>query len=76
MAAVGSGIRSCFNRRMGKQVMGSNIYVWDDVYHPLQLGAPFDGEGIPRQKVFLVDRGVPTNLVYSRAAAKAASVPA
>ncbi len=64
--------RSCFNRRMGKQVMGRNISVWDDVYHPLQLGAPFDGEGIPRQKVLLVDRGVPKNLVYSRAAAKAA----
>ncbi len=64
--------RSCFNRRMGKQVMGSNISVWDDVYHPLQLGAPFDGEGVPRQKILLVDRGVPENLVYSRAAAKAA----
>jgi predicted Zn-dependent protease len=64
--------RSCFNRRIGKQVMGTNISVWDDVYHPLQLGAPFDGEGVPRQKVLLVDRGVPANLVYSRAAAKAA----
>jgi len=64
--------RSCFNRRMGKQVMGSNITIWDDVAHPLQSGAPFDGEGIPRQKVLLVDRGVPRNLVYSRAAAKEA----
>src|SRR6202007_1592484 len=40
-------------------------------YHPLQQGAPFDGEGLPRQRVQLVDRGVPKNLVYSRAAAKA-----
>jgi PmbA protein len=64
--------RSCFNRRMGKQVMGSNISIWDDAGHPLQLGAPFDGEGVPRQKVLLVDRGIPKNLVYSRAAAKAA----
>jgi predicted Zn-dependent protease len=31
---------------------------------------PYDGEGLPRQKVRLVDRGVPTNLVYSRATAK------
>ena len=62
--------RSCFNKRMGKQVMGENITLHDDVFHPLQSGAPFDGEGIPRQKVLLVDKGVPSNLVYSRATAK------
>ena len=38
--------------------------------HPLQLGAPFDGEGLARQRVKLVDGGVPKNLVYSRATAK------
>lgn len=64
--------RSCLNDRMGKQLFGKNISISDDVYHPLQQGAPFDGEGIPRQKVLLVDRGVPKNLVYSRASAKAA----
>ena len=64
--------RSCFNERIGKQVFGKNISIVDDVYHPLQLGAPFDGEGMPRKRVLLVDRGVPKNLVYSRASAKAA----
>ena len=63
--------RSCFNDRLGRQVFGKNISLVDDVYHPLQLGAPFDGEGIPRQRVPLVDYGVPMNLVYSRATAKA-----
>ncbi|MBI3405602.1 MAG: TldD/PmbA family protein [Acidobacteria bacterium] len=62
--------RSCLNERIGKQIFGSNIQWWDDVYHPLQLGAPYDGEGLPRQRVLLVDRGVPRNLVYSRATAK------
>jgi PmbA protein len=62
--------RSCFNKRMGKQLMGKNITLHDDAYHPLQTGAPFDGEGIPRQKVLLVDKGVPTNLVFARATAK------
>jgi PmbA protein len=62
--------RSCFNKRMGKKILGDNITLHDDVYHPLQSGAPFDGEGIPRQKVLLVDKGVPTNLVYARATAK------
>ena len=64
--------RSCFNERMGKQLMGKNISIVDDVYHPLQLGAPYDGEGIPRERVQLVDGGVPKNLVYSRASAKLA----
>jgi PmbA protein len=62
--------RSCLNDRMGKPLFGKNISVSDDAYHPGQLGAPFDGEGIPRQRVILVDRGVPRNLVYSRASAK------
>ena len=64
--------RSCLNNRMGKQLFAKNISISDDVYHPLQKGAPFDGEGMPRQRVLLVDGGVPKNLVYSRASAKIA----
>jgi len=62
--------RSCFNDRMGKKIFSDRVTLWDDVYHPLQTGAPYDGEGVPRQKVLLVDRGVPKNLVYARATAK------
>jgi len=62
--------RSCFNGRLGKKVMGDNITLCDDFAHPLQSGPPFDGEGLPRRKVLLVDRGVPRNLVYARATAK------
>jgi PmbA protein len=62
--------RSCFTGRMGKKLMGDNITLWDNAFHPLQAGPPYDGEGIPRQRVLLVDRGVPKNLVYSRATAK------
>jgi PmbA protein len=64
--------RSCLNDRMGKLLFGENIDITDDVYHPLQQGAPFDGEGLPRQRVPLVEGGVPKNLVYARATAKAA----
>ena len=67
--------RSCLNDRMGKPLFGRNISICDDVYHPLQQGAPFDGEGVPRRRVLLVDHGVPTNLVYSRASAKKAGKP-
>ncbi len=62
--------RSCLTGRMGKKIWGENITIWDDAYHPLQSGPAFDGEGMPRQKVLLVDRGVPKNLVYARSTAK------
>src|ERR1700739_4955857 len=57
---------------MNNPLFGKNISITDDAYHPQQLGAPFDGEGIPRQRVNLVENGVPRNLVYSRASAKKA----
>lgn len=66
--------RSCFSGRLGKPLLGKNITITDDVYHSEQLGAPFDGEGIPRQRVLLVDGGVPRNLVYSRRSAKRSGV--
>jgi len=64
--------RSCLSGRLGKGLFGKNITITDDAYHPQQLGAPFDGEGVPRQRVVLVDRGVVKNLVYSRRSAKLA----
>jgi predicted Zn-dependent protease len=62
--------RSCLSGRLGKQLFGKNITITDDVYHPEQLGPPFDGEGLPRQRVNLVDQGVIKNLVYSRRSAR------
>jgi PmbA protein len=62
--------RSCFTGRMGRKLFGDNITLWDDAYHPLQTGPQYDGEGVQRQKVLLVDRGVPKNLVYARSTAK------
>jgi predicted Zn-dependent protease len=58
--------RSCFTGRVGKKVFGANISLRDDVFHPLQTGAAFDGEGIPRQRVMIVEKGEVKNLVYSR----------
>ncbi len=64
--------RSCLSGRVGKAIFGKNITMTDDAYHAQQCGAPFDGEGSPRQRVVLVDRGVVKNLVYSRRSAKRA----
>jgi predicted Zn-dependent protease len=62
--------RSCLTGRVNERVFGENIQITDDVYHPRQSGVPFDGEGIPRQAVRLVENGVVKNLVYSRRTAK------
>ena len=58
--------RSCLTGRVGEKVFGDNISLRDDVFHPSQTGAPFDGEGIPRQRVAIVKRGVVKSLVYAR----------
>jgi PmbA protein len=61
--------RSFLNNRVGTKVFGDNINIWDDVAHPLQSGSAFDGEGINRQRVQLVENGVVKQLVYARGTA-------
>ena len=66
--------RSFLTDRMGTRLFGDNITILDDAAHPLQSGTPFDGEGVPRRKLALVDAGVPRELAYSRASARIAGV--
>ncbi|HEY6764004.1 MAG TPA: TldD/PmbA family protein [Candidatus Sulfotelmatobacter sp.] len=61
--------RSFLTDRIGSKVFGENINVWDDVNHPLQTGSPFDGEGMTRLRVPLIEKGVVKRVVYSRATA-------
>ncbi|HEY3974649.1 MAG TPA: TldD/PmbA family protein [Candidatus Sulfotelmatobacter sp.] len=62
--------RSFLNGRIGTKLFGDNISIWDDVAHPLQTGSPFDGEGMRRQRVGLVENGVVKRVVYARATAE------
>ncbi len=48
--------RSFLNDRIGNRIFGPNISIRDDVRHPLQNGPAFDGEGVPRRSLTLVDR--------------------
>ncbi len=50
------------------------IHIADDVCHLLQTGPPFDGEGVPRRRLTLVEGGVPREVAYSRQAAQRAGV--
>jgi predicted Zn-dependent protease len=62
--------RSFLNDRIGTGLFGENITIWDDAYHPLQAGVPFDGEGMRRQRLKLVESGVVRRVTYSRSSAK------
>ena len=58
--------RSFLNDRIGIKLFGDNINIWDDTSHPLQAGSPFDGEGMRRRRVQLVENGIVKRVVYAR----------
>jgi len=62
--------RSFLTGRIGTKLFGENITIIDDVSHPLQAGSPFDGEGVLRQRVALVENGIVKRVVYARATAE------
>jgi len=66
--------RSFLIDRVGGKLFGANITIHDDVRHRLQSGAPFDGEGVPRRGLTLVDSGSPREIAFSRQAAALAGV--
>lgn len=59
--------RSFMCGKIGKKITGDNITIIDDAYHFLSAGIPFDYEGMPRQRVVLVENGVAGAAVYDRA---------
>ena len=61
--------RSFLSGRIGSQLFGENVTIWDDVTHPLQTGSPFDGEGMRRLALPLVENGVVKRVVYARGTA-------
>jgi len=65
---------SCLTGKLGQRLFGSNITLMDDVGHPLQMGDPFDGEGVARQAAPLIEHGVVRSFVYGLTSAKKAGV--
>jgi predicted Zn-dependent protease len=62
--------RSFLTGRIGTRLFGDNITIVDDVAHPLQSGSPFDGEGVTRKAIPLVEHGIIKHVVYARATAE------
>ncbi len=63
--------RSFMADKFGEKLVSDNITLWDDGRDPRALGAPFDFEGVPKEKVVFFDKGVATSVVYdTRTAAR------
>lgn len=50
--------------KMGEKVADEKITLWDDGLDARGIPTPFDFEGVPKQKVVILDAGVAKNVVY------------
>jgi len=50
--------------KLGQKIAGDNITIWDDGLDPRGLVFPFDFEGVPKQKVMLIENGIAKGVVY------------
>jgi PmbA protein len=60
---------SFLSNRLGQKIMGENITIYDDGNDQSAIAFPFDFEGVPKQKVTLVEKGVAKGVVYDSVAA-------
>ncbi|MHB8926153.1 MAG: TldD/PmbA family protein [Bacillota bacterium] len=56
--------RSFLVGRLGQKIVGESITLWDDGLDPAGTVMPFDFEGVPKQKLMLIENGVAKNVVY------------
>jgi predicted Zn-dependent protease len=65
--ALAADEERCFaTGKVGQKLFGENITIEDDAFHPLHMSRPWDGEGVPKKKIALVENGVLKSLVYDR----------
>ncbi len=56
--------RSFMCGHFGEQITGSNITIWDDGLDPRGLVSAFDFEGVPKERVMLIENGIARGVVY------------
>lgn len=49
---------SFLSTRRGEKVAADSITITDDVYHPVSVGIGFDFEGVPKQRVPVIEAGI------------------
>ncbi|MFC1572519.1 TldD/PmbA family protein [Candidatus Eisenbacteria bacterium] len=62
--------RTPFVGKIGEKIFGENITIEDNAYHEITGGVPFDFEGLPRQRVVLVENGVLKTVLHDRQTAQ------
>jgi PmbA protein len=66
--------RSYFSGRIGEKLFHESFTLVDDGLTPRGLPKAFDFEGVPKQRVTIVDKGVAKDVVWDRRTAKRAGV--
>ncbi len=56
--------RSFMNGQFGKQLVNPLVTIYDDGHDPAALPQAFDYEGVPKQRVVMIDQGVANAVVY------------
>jgi predicted Zn-dependent protease len=56
--------RSFMVGKLGQQIVAPSISIWDDGLDPRGMPLPFDFEGVPKQRVALIEKGVARGVVY------------
>jgi len=56
--------RSFMGGRLGEQLVGANVSIWDDGLDPAGLPIPFDFEGVPKRRVDFIEQGVARAVVH------------
>jgi predicted Zn-dependent protease len=52
--------------KIGEQIMDSRVSIYTDPWNPVVSAMPWDGDGLPRERTMIIDRGKVANLQYSR----------
>ena len=64
--------RSYLSGRLGEKLFSDGFTLWDDGLDPRGYPKAFDLEGVPKQRVLMVDEGVARDVVWDRRTAKQA----
>ncbi|MEM3396914.1 MAG: TldD/PmbA family protein [Thermoplasmata archaeon] len=57
-------MRSFLCGNIGKKIMDEKVSIWDDGNNTSGIPMPFDFEGVPRQRVDIIENGVAKGYVY------------
>ncbi len=70
MSMIGFGAKSLqeetsfLSDRLGERIVSEKVTIYDDGNDPSGIAMPFDFEGIPKQRVYFIDKGVAQGVVY------------